>query len=92
MGVNTVMRTIGGVIGGQVGAAILSSVTIPGTDGVPEESAYTLMFLIAGVVALVGAAAVLRIPARRRAPAGAERQPAAVAPAPAAGTTTTGST
>jgi len=92
MGVNTVMRTIGGVIGGQVGAAILSSVTIPGTDGVPEESAYTLMFFIAGVVALVGAAAVLRIPARRRAPAGAERQPAAVAPAPAAGTTTTGST
>ena len=92
MGVNTVMRTIGGVIGGQVGAAILSSVTIPGTDGVPEESAYTLMFFIAGVVALVGAAAVLRIPARRRAPAGVERQPAAVAAAPAAGTTTTGST
>ena len=95
MGVNTVMRTIGGVIGGQVGAAILSSVTIPGTDGVPEESAYTLMFLIAGVVALVGAAAVLRIPARQRAAAGAAaRQPVAgaPAPAPAAGTTTTGST
>ena len=92
MGVNTVMRTIGGVIGGQVGAAILSAVTIPGTDGVPEEGAYALMFLIAGVVGLVGAAAVLRIPARPRAAAGGERQPAAVAPAPAAGTTTTGST
>jgi hypothetical protein len=88
------MRTIGGVVGGLVGAANLSAVTIPGTAGVPEESAYTLMFLIAGVVALGGAAAVLRIPARRRTAAGAaERQPAAgaPAPAPAAGTTTTGS-
>ena len=89
MGVNTVMRTIGGVIGGQVGAAILSTVTISGTDGVPQESAYTLMFLIAGLVALVGAVAVLRIPARGRA-GGGEPQRAAVAPA--AGTTTTGST
>ena len=53
------------------------------------------MFLIAGIVALVGAAAVLRIPARQRGAAGAAaRQPVAgaPAPAPAAGTTTTGST
>lgn len=67
--------------------------TISGTDGVPEESAYTVTFLIAGVVALVGAVAVLRIPARRPISAGAgagERQRAAGAPV--AGTTTTGST
>jgi hypothetical protein len=77
MGVNTVMRTIGGVIGGQVGAAILSAMTIPGTLGVAEEDAYTTMFLLAGLVALVGAVAVLRIPRRgAEVEAEAEAEPA----------------
>lgn len=65
MGMNTVMRTIGGVIGGQVGAAVLSAVTIPGTGGVPEEGAFTIMFVLAGAAALIGALGTLRIPGRR---------------------------
>lgn len=66
MGMNTVMRTIGGVIGGQAGAAILSARTIPGTGGLPAESGFTVTFLIAGMVAIVGAFGCLRIPRRRR--------------------------
>ena len=71
IGVNTVMRTIGGVIGAQVGAALLSSITIPGTD-LPAEEAFTATFLVAACVAFVGAIAVLRVPGRgARAQAGA---------------------
>jgi EmrB/QacA subfamily drug resistance transporter len=63
MGMNTVMRTIGGVIGGQVGAALLSSFTV-GDTGLPAERGFTLTFLLAGLVALVGAFAAWRIPGR----------------------------
>jgi EmrB/QacA subfamily drug resistance transporter len=51
-GMNTVMRTIGGVIGGQAGAAILTADTIAGTH-VPAESAYTIAFAMAAAVAAV---------------------------------------
>jgi MFS family permease len=64
LGMNTVMRTIGGVIGGQVGAALLSSFTV-GDTGLPAERGFTLTFLLAGLVALVGAFAAWRIPGRR---------------------------
>ncbi|MGE0250348.1 MAG: MFS transporter [Thermoleophilia bacterium] len=83
MGMNTVMRTLGGVIGGQVGAALLSSITIEGLDGVPDESAFTLTFLVAGAVALVGALSALRIP-RPRGPQ-AVAAPGLPAPAGAGG-------
>ena len=63
MGMNTVMRTVGGVIGGQVGAAILTANSIPGSGGlVPAESGFTLTFLLAGVIAAIGAFGCLRIP------------------------------
>jgi MFS family permease len=61
MGMNTVMRTIGGVVGGQVGAAVLSAVTISGTP-VPAEGAFTSVFLVSGVVALLAAAGIWRVP------------------------------
>jgi CBS domain containing-hemolysin-like protein len=48
------MRTIGGVLGAQVGAAILSANTIPGTT-VPKESAFTDAFWIAAAAAAVAA-------------------------------------
>jgi MFS family permease len=76
IGVNTVMRTIGGVIGGQVGAALLSAITIPGTD-LPAEGAFTATFLIAAVVAFIGAAAIMRVPGR------GSRRVAAPVPEPA---------
>jgi EmrB/QacA subfamily drug resistance transporter len=65
-GMNTVMRTIGAVIGGQVGAAILSGSSIPGTH-VPTESAFTSAFVIAAAAALVSTGVALFVtPWRRR--------------------------
>jgi hypothetical protein len=51
---NTVMRTIGGVIGGQVGAALLTSDTI-GRTHIPAESAFVIAFWVSAGVALLGA-------------------------------------
>ncbi len=63
MGMNTVSRTLGSVIGAQVGAAILSANTIAGTNGLlPSESGFTITFLIAGIVGIVGAFCCLLIP------------------------------
>jgi MFS family permease len=64
MGMNTVMRTIGSVIGGQVGAALLSSFVVSGT-ALPTETGFTLTFLLAGLVAVIGAFGAWRIPSRR---------------------------
>ncbi len=67
MGMNTVMRTVGGVVGGQVGAAILSANALPGSNGLlPAERGFTITFLLAGVIAVVGALGCLRIPRAHR--------------------------
>jgi EmrB/QacA subfamily drug resistance transporter len=63
MGMNTVMRTIGGTIGAQMSAAFLTTFTV-GTTGLPAEKAFTLTFLLAGIVALVGLSAVFLVPKR----------------------------
>ena len=47
-GMNTVVRMIGGVIGGQVGAALLTARTI-GDTSVPAESAFTITFALSAV-------------------------------------------
>lgn len=63
MGMNTVTRTVGGVIGGQVGAAIISAHALAGSNGLlPAERGFTITFLIAGVTAIAGAFLCLRIP------------------------------
>jgi hypothetical protein len=63
---NTVMRTVGGVIGGQVGAALHGAHTHPRTN-VPSVDALQIAFGIAAVVALVGAGvAVFITPPRMR--------------------------
>ena len=74
MGMNTVMRTVGGVIGGQLSAAFLTTFTVAGT-GLPAEEAFSLTFLVAGIGALVGLAAVIPIP----------RGPHVLEPVPATG-------
>jgi EmrB/QacA subfamily drug resistance transporter len=51
-GINTVMRTVGGVLGAQFVAAILAGNRIPGTT-VPTENAFVLGFWIAAGAALV---------------------------------------
>ncbi len=68
-GMNTVVRMIGAVVGGQVGAALLTARTI-GDSSNPAESAYTITFALSAVTALVAAAIALSIgsrPVRRRA-------------------------
>ena len=47
-GMNTVVRMIGAVIGGQVGAALLTARTI-GNSSVPAESAFTITFALSAV-------------------------------------------
>lgn len=72
-GMNTVVRMVGAVVGGQVGAAILTAHTI-GSTSVPTESAFTWAFGLSTVAALVAAAVALSItrrPLRQLAPAGA---------------------
>ena len=67
-GMNTVVRMIGGVVGGQVGAALLTARTIDGTS-VPAESAFTITFALSAVTALVAAGIAVSIgvrPVRRR--------------------------
>ena len=59
-GMNTVVRMIGAVVGGQVGAALLTARTI-GNSPIPAESAYTITFALSGITALAAAAIALRI-------------------------------
>jgi MFS family permease len=65
-GINTVMRTVGGVIGGQAGAAILAADTI-GRSNVPAESAFTAAFAAAAAAALLGSLIALWVTPIRRA-------------------------
>ena len=64
-GVNTVMRTIGAVIGSQVMAAILTAHTIPGTT-VPSEGAFSFAFLLAAAATAIGAVLGLLVTPLRR--------------------------
>lgn len=66
-GVNTVMRSIGGVVGAQVGAALLTTYTIAGTSRVPSVRGFEILFAVAAVAAVVGAALACLVPEPRRA-------------------------
>jgi MFS family permease len=74
-GVNTVVRMIGAVTGGQIGAAIMTSDTIPGTD-FPAESAFTTAFGLSAVAALIAAGVALTVASRPRPQSVASAQPA----------------
>jgi MFS family permease len=65
-GMNTVLRTVGSVLGGQVGAAIVSADTIGGT-AIPALSAFVVAFWVTAAVALAGAGVARLIPSRGRA-------------------------
>jgi EmrB/QacA subfamily drug resistance transporter len=75
-GMNTVVRMVGSVIGGQVAATLLTARTIGGTT-IPAESAFTITFALSAAAALVAAAIAVSIgtqPLRQRlAPAEARR-------------------
>jgi hypothetical protein len=59
-GMNTVVRMVGSVIGGQVAAAVLTAETI-GRTSIPAESAYTVTFALSAVAALAAAVIALSI-------------------------------
>ena len=72
-GLNTLMRTVGSAICSTIVVTVLTNVTItqagPGPNAVaPALSAYLIVFVIAGVAAVVAAGLVLLIPVRRQAP------------------------
>ena len=75
-GMNTVVRMIGAVIGGQVAAALLTAQTI-GTTSIPAESAFTTTFALSAGAALVAAGIALSIGTH------AAPQPARAGPTPA---------
>ncbi len=52
-GVNTVIRTAGGVVGSQLAAALIAARHIAGTD-IPARSGYTTAFWIAAALAMAG--------------------------------------
>jgi EmrB/QacA subfamily drug resistance transporter len=76
-GINTIMRTIGGALGAQLVASLLTGKTIAGT-AVPSEAAYTDAFILAAVAAALALVAALAIPETRR-----PRPQPVTAPAPA---------
>jgi EmrB/QacA subfamily drug resistance transporter len=62
-GMNTVVRMIGAVVGGQLGAALLTTETVRG-GLFPAESAYTTAFALSAVAALAAALVALSIGTR----------------------------
>jgi MFS family permease len=77
-GINTIMRNVGGAVGGQIAASLLASDVL--ASGAPAESGYTQAFAMSGVAALVALAACALIPAPRpRVPQGGERPARAAA-------------
>jgi MFS family permease len=73
-GMNTVMRTIGGAIGGQLAATLIADNT--GADGLPAVTGFTETFVMATVFLIVCALTGLLIPGRRPAAAATELEPA----------------
>jgi EmrB/QacA subfamily drug resistance transporter len=66
-GMNTVVRSIGGVVGAQVGAALLTTYTIPGSHGTPSVRGFEISFGVAAIAALVGAGLACLVPEPPRA-------------------------
>jgi hypothetical protein len=69
-GMNTVMRSIGLAIGGQVGASVLTANV---SHGLPTEHGFTLAFALGGAAAVGSFFTALAVPARRRSTAGIPR-------------------
>jgi EmrB/QacA subfamily drug resistance transporter len=64
-GINTIMRSLGGALGAQLVATLLSSQTI-GSSVIPSEAAYTDAFIVAAIASGLGTLAALSIPKARR--------------------------
>lgn len=64
-GINTIMRSLGGALGAQLVASLLTGITIAGSP-IPAEAAYTDAFIVAAVAAGLALVAALAIPQRRQ--------------------------
>ncbi|MFP5379382.1 MAG: MFS transporter [Vicinamibacteria bacterium] len=62
-GMNTIMRTIGGALGGQIAASIVAGHIAAG--GLPEESGFTIAFVMSALGMTAAFALALAIPSRR---------------------------
>jgi hypothetical protein len=60
-GMNTIVRTIGGAIGSQVAAGIVTATAV---KGAPTERGFTIAFAASAGALLVGFAVGLLVPAR----------------------------
>lgn len=60
-GVNTVMRTLSGTVGGQVGPSLIAGTVTPA--GLPTDRGFTA-FVLAGGACLLAAVASLAVPKR----------------------------
>jgi hypothetical protein len=69
---NTIMRTIGGSLGGQISASIVAGAVLAGT-GLPAESGFTAAFAISSGAVLVAFLAALASPRPAPAPAAVTR-------------------
>ena len=84
-GMNSIMRTIGGSLGGQIAASIVATHLIAGSQ-LPAESGFTLAFALSAAALVVAFLAALAIPRRLRTHAQpvADEHPPAAAIQPAA--------
>jgi EmrB/QacA subfamily drug resistance transporter len=65
-GMNSIMRTIGGSLGGQIAASIVATHLIA-SSGLPSETGFTEAFVLSAIALLVAFLAGLAIPRRSRA-------------------------
>jgi hypothetical protein len=61
---NTVMRTLGGAVGGQITASVLAGHIAH--DGLPTDSGFTVAFVFCGVTMALAVVAATIIPGRGR--------------------------
>jgi MFS family permease len=62
-GINNVARTLGGAVGGQLGAVLLAASA--GVSGLPSDDGYTRAFGVGLVAVIVALAVVPLVPGRR---------------------------
>jgi EmrB/QacA subfamily drug resistance transporter len=70
-GMNTIVRNIGGAIGSQVAASIITATLA--SSRLPTEHGFTIAFAAAAAALAVGVVVTFRIPARRPVPVSAPR-------------------
>ena len=61
---NTVVRTVGGVVGAQIGAVVLAAHHVAGTS-VPAESGFVTAFWISAIAGLAGAGTAALVSSKR---------------------------